>query len=61
MSKQKRNKSKEVKQKTYTFVAFNIRLHPHDKPDTYKNFFNFLQSSKLFRKTGYKYNVIGID
>ncbi|EQB4402118.1 DUF4747 family protein [Acinetobacter lactucae] len=61
MSKQKRNKSQEVKQKTYTFVAFNIRLHPHDKPDTYKNFFDFLQSSKLFRKTGYKYNVIGID
>ncbi|WP_166169113.1 DUF4747 family protein [Acinetobacter sp. SA01] len=60
-SKGEKNKAAPIKQKTYTFVAFNIRLHPHDKPNTYQNFFNFLQSSNLFRKTGYKYNVIGIN
>lgn len=59
--KGKKNTPKPIKQKTYTFVAFNLRLHPHDKPNTYQEFFNFLQSSNLFRKTGYKYNVIGIN
>lgn len=61
MSKSQKNSIKPVKERTYTFVAFNIRLHPHDKPNTYQNFFDFLKASKLFRKTGYKYNVIGIN
>jgi hypothetical protein len=61
MNKGKKNKTAPIKQRTYTFVAFNIRLHPHDKPNTYKKFFDFLKSSNLFRKTGYKYNVIGIN
>lgn len=60
-TKGKKNTVEPIKQKTYTFVAFNIRLHPHDKPTIYKEFFDFLQSSNLFRKTGYKYNVIGIN
>lgn len=61
MAKERKAKIKPIKEKTYTFVAFNIRLHPHDKANTYHNFFDFLQSSNLFRKTGYKYNVIGIN
>jgi len=52
---------KESKAKTYTFVAFNLRLHPHDKKGIYIDFFNFLQKSQLFSHTGYKYNVIGVD
>ncbi|MND48614.1 hypothetical protein D3C80_395390 [compost metagenome] len=51
----------ESKLKTYTFVAFNIRLHPHEKEGVYIDFFKFLQKSKLFSHTGYKYNVIGVD
>ncbi|MCU4377233.1 DUF4747 family protein [Acinetobacter haemolyticus] len=60
MGKTKKNKVEKVKFKTYSFVAFNIRLHPHDKPGVYRAFFDFLKSSNLFKKTGYKYNVIGI-
>lgn len=52
---------RDSKVKTYTFVAFNIRLHPHDKDGIYLDFFNFLQKSQLFSHTGYKYNVIGVD
>ncbi|MFW1957459.1 DUF4747 family protein [Acinetobacter guillouiae] len=56
----KKVKIENVKYKTYSFVAFNIRLHPHDEEGVYRNFFEFLQQSNLFKKTGYKYNVIGI-
>lgn len=51
----------DSKVKTYTFVAFNIRLHPHDNKEVYVDFFNFLQKAQLFSHTGYKYNVIGVD
>lgn len=52
---------KDSKAKTYTFVAFNIRLHPHDKEEIYYDFFKFMQRLELFSHTGYKYNVIGVD